>query len=706
MQHSAQNGSGRREERVPLETLIELHSEDKPERIEADGLNVSIGGVAVRATFVPPLGSLFECRFHCPPDGEPVCAQGEVMWAESRGVRDARFGLRFIELDTKSATNLRRYLAPHGGSEAPVDRLRAATLVIDGLGAPVEAELKLADETRIVLEQQLTFLQLGRGVEVSVLGRGRERGRIASVELRHTHFDVPTLVFGILLDDAKERPVDEVSSRVAPLFGSKTPAPKASGASTTASASPPAASAARVSTRTTTLRGSPPPRVPSQIMARASELPAEPADVRISELPASYPQHDPISRERPLTSTSSGLRPLDPPSEPLPTIQPAAPAVARSAAEKPRPSIVPEPLDEDDDDAYALHSDESADESVDEAADEPSDDADHDVVDDEVDDVPERAEGGHPLAARVRGLSDRARVLSQVLRDRVTSGVTNVRQRIEPALREQAETFDLPDAKTRVLLQVARLRAFVVALWARIAGGRRRPRTGGERRAPQRLRMQRSTLPGIGPNDEERGDTGQRTRIIAAASLGVAGIALGVYALAPRSGGADRIQVPERVEESQQEALALDEGAGDPAAADPAHEEGDVAPPAIEEAPVELEVEPAAPTPAPSASATAIVGDPEVPNGRTFLLGMNGPVQTLQPGPAREDGFTIRIPGRRAGDPAAPIASQHKAVSRAVILNRSGYAELTIDFVPGVRPRYQVRGKDNALEITIERVGP
>jgi len=41
-----------------------------------------------------------------------------------------------------------------------------------------------------------------------------------------------------------------------------------------------------------------------------------------------------------------------------------------------------------------------------------------------------------------------------------------------------------------------------------------------------------------------------------------------------------------------------------------------------------------------------------------------------------------------------------------MILNRGGDAELTLDFVPGMKPRYQVRGKDNALEITVERLEP
>ncbi|MDB4989939.1 MAG: repeat protein, partial [Myxococcaceae bacterium] len=243
MQHSAQTGSGRRQDRVPLGVEIDLRGLDQSvldasgvsasgelgeeALLAADGLNVSIGGIAMRAGFVPPLGTLLECSFECPPTGELVCAQGEVVWSERCGPDEGQFGLRFVELDTKSATALRRFVAPANIYEVKAERARAATLVIDGLGTVVEAELKLADDSRLVLEQQLSFLQLGRGVEVQLPGRGKERGRIASVELRHTHFDVPTLVFGVLLDELPERSVSErvqverfeaAASKLAPLF--------------------------------------------------------------------------------------------------------------------------------------------------------------------------------------------------------------------------------------------------------------------------------------------------------------------------------------------------------------------------------------------------------------------------------------------------------------------------------------------------------
>jgi hypothetical protein len=113
---------------------------------------------------------------------------------------------------------------------------------------------------------------------------------------------------------------------------------------------------------------------------------------------------------------------------------------------------------------------------------------------------------------------------------------------------------------------------------------------------------------------------------------------------------------------------------------------------------------PAAPSGEPEPSAgNARFGETNVPNGRVFVLRMSGPVKSLE-GEPREDGFSVRIPGRLALDRASPIATSHRAVARALILNRGEYAELTVEFLPGMRPKYQVAAKDSTLEITLERL--
>jgi hypothetical protein len=96
-------------------------------------------------------------------------------------------------------------------------------------------------------------------------------------------------------------------------------------------------------------------------------------------------------------------------------------------------------------------------------------------------------------------------------------------------------------------------------------------------------------------------------------------------------------------------------------------------------------------------------GESEVPNGRVFTLRMNGPITALE-GQAFENGFTVKIPGRSPIDPARPIASAHRAVKRALFMSQGKFAELTIEFLPGFTPLYQVRAKGDALEITLERL--
>src|SRR5690606_24886679 len=113
-----------------------------------------------------------------------------------KGPHDGSFGMRFLALDTKSATAIRRYVEPEP-ERAPSGPVN---MRIDGLEAPIEADVLAADDGSLVLEQELTFLRLGRGVSIDVPGRGKKRGRIGTVELRHSPLDVPTLVFGILLD--------------------------------------------------------------------------------------------------------------------------------------------------------------------------------------------------------------------------------------------------------------------------------------------------------------------------------------------------------------------------------------------------------------------------------------------------------------------------------------------------------------------------
>jgi PilZ domain len=767
MQHSAHNASGRREDRVPLAGVVSVREAQRgpvtEPQLEADGLNVSIGGIAMRARFVPSPGSLLECTFSCPPTGELVSAQGEVMWSEPHGLGHGQFGLRFVELDTKSATALRRLVSKDGGDVPKAARSRTARLLIEGLETGVEAELKLVDETRVVLEQSLSFLQLGRGVEVTVPGRGKERGRIASIELRHGQLDVPKLVFGILLDDAHAKAPASLPPGSAPWFTAELEEPFPGLHAVRA-----AAAGAVHERRVERASEAPPASFQTEERERISELALD----RTSELSLDH------ASARSLDRASARFRDSALPGTPAPPAQPKGPpeqpderaagqrehsmAAAREALASAPPtatlqglgqlvveleryselpsdvvddefaSLVPEGPDEGEPvvalaaarvrestpERLMLAADAEFDEPTKRtfAQSEPppaeltrAEPAQPEVA---PDDDPAELHEHDPFAETDTALQAPGLTLGNAMlwlrgkfRSQLRSQADNIselRQRIEPALREQAESLDLPEAKHRMLAWFARLNLFVRTLFARSKRQRETEAAepGKKRKVP--LRRQRTTLPGVvvPPEDEAVTETARST-LAFAGLLALAGMGLAAYVLVPRA-PADRIELPARIATAQEppkasasappdDALALDI---EPAPAAPKSEgKKKKKEPLAAAAPV---AEARAPTPAP-------FGELEVPNGRVFSLRMNGPITSLE-GVAFENGFTVKVPGRNPIDPARPIASAHRAVKRALFMNQGKYAELTIEFLPGFAPHYQVRAKGDALEITLERL--
>jgi hypothetical protein len=699
MQHSAHNASGRREERVPLAAVISVR-EGRPKRavsprasddrgeLEADGLNVSIGGIAMRAHFVPEPGSLLECTFTCPPTGELVSAQGEVMWSEPHGAGHGQFGMRFVELDTKSATALRKLVHKSGQEPPKTSRPRMARLQIDGLASGVEAELKLVDETRVVLEQPLTFLQLGRGVEVTVPGRENERGRIATIELRHGQFDVPKLVFGILFDDAPAKQPALTDSSAAWFTGElEEPFPGLHAVKATATAwgkrkseAPPPLDEDRISEvaldRTSELSLDP---SSARSLDRASSRFREPTKSRIDEARAALGNASP-------TSTLQGIgRVSELPSEvedyELASLVPDEHEDDRQVVE-----VLPltPPRVRDSEPVHELTTRKSS------PPDEP-DDEDDEPGEPTVSELVHHLDGpvrGESTPLTLRNLPAHARALFH----KQAEHFAELRQKLEPALREQAESLDLPEAKSRALEFFTRLKLFFAALLARLkrTRGEREDAPPVETKKKMRLRMQRSTLPGIGSAPDEEPTESSRGMRMMAAAVALAGVGLAAYALAPTA-PADQIELPARIANAAPGPIANEDVALE--IEPPVEPVKKAAAPAKKEA-----VKEAAPVAEPPP-----FGEADVPNGRVFTLRMNGPITGLE-GQAFENGFTVKVPGRNPIDPARPIASAHRAVKRALFMNQGKYAELTIEFLPGFSPRYQVRAKGDTLEITLERL--
>lgn len=641
------SGRGRREERVPLDALVELRSENGDEVMEADGLDLGPGGLSMRAPFVPEPGVRLVCHFRCPPIGEPVEAHSEVVWSAWEGPRSGAFGVRFLELDTRGAMAIRRLLSPEseqaegeGDKSSPTPE--AATMIIDGLAAPIEADLRLFDETRIVLEQELTFLRLGRGVEVDVPGQGKQRGRIASVELRPGPLNVPTLVFGVLID----QPAAEVSPLPATVTTRAASLPVAVHESVQATAA-----AARTAAEPF---GSdePLPSImvevgPTIIVEGMDEVPAPPSSID------TWP-------ERPIFTDAAALGANDN-------------AAIPSAAPAGRDRV-------DETHTFAVH------ERSDDVALSPDDRAEVDAFSSSMT-LPGVGSVWRQLATGLESIRVTLRTLFTMLR---TLFVRHVGERANVTVRQVGTLLRSRSSRA----ETTKLRTTAPA-----------PRT--QKTAPV-LRETRSV---------EGKPSSPRNHRLRGLALAVVGLGLGVYALAPRSGAKISPQPMARTESSQTVALLPSAGntasssqsastsitapvANSVTAPEPsAHAE----PVAIGSGPTREQLGVTPPQAANTDGVSKAFGAAEVAEGRTFVLRMSGPVEGIE-GDARDDGFTVRVPGRLALDRASPIATSHRAVARAMILNRGDYAELTVDFLPGMKPKYRVIAKDQAIEVTLERL--
>ncbi|MDH3199678.1 MAG: PilZ domain-containing protein [Myxococcales bacterium] len=178
--------------RVPLdEVLIRLYPEGfHEEEFEADGLNVGPGGISMRASVLPQVGSTLRCQLESPIGGAPIQMVGRVVWAHDSGPQVGEFGIRFTRLSDEDQTRIEALIQRWGRSsaEAPSVRLR-----LDGVGSPIVAELASETDTELAVEQSLPFLAIGSAVENETAGR---RGHLEAVELK---FDerTPKLVLNI-----------------------------------------------------------------------------------------------------------------------------------------------------------------------------------------------------------------------------------------------------------------------------------------------------------------------------------------------------------------------------------------------------------------------------------------------------------------------------------------------------------------------------
>jgi hypothetical protein len=162
--------------------------------------------------------------------------------------------------------------------------------------------------------------------------------------------------------------------------------------------------------------------------------------------------------------------------------------------------------------------------------------------------------------------------------------------------------------------------------------------------------------------------------------------------------------------------------AATPAASASATTPTDVAPPASASAPTFAPPPPMAPQAAmPSAPASADdstdstakphkkhhvapFGNGPVHHGNVLRLKMDASIDSIE-GAQQPTGFTVKVPGRKALEAAAPLAARDSRIAAIKVANEGAGAELSVTFKDGV-PNYQVSAHGDTLVISLAPVGP
>jgi hypothetical protein len=102
-------------------------------------------------------------------------------------------------------------------------------------------------------------------------------------------------------------------------------------------------------------------------------------------------------------------------------------------------------------------------------------------------------------------------------------------------------------------------------------------------------------------------------------------------------------------------------------------------------------------------SRVAPFGNGPVSHANLLHLKMDGAIEKIE-GAAQPTGFTVVLPNRRSLEAAGPLASRDSRIASIRVTNESNGAELAVTFKDGV-PNYQVRAKNDTLEIALAPVG-
>jgi hypothetical protein len=93
-----------------------------------------------------------------------------------------------------------------------------------------------------------------------------------------------------------------------------------------------------------------------------------------------------------------------------------------------------------------------------------------------------------------------------------------------------------------------------------------------------------------------------------------------------------------------------------------------------------------------------------VHHGNVFRLKMDGAIEAIE-GAQQPTGFTVKVPGRRSLEAAAPLAARDARIAAIKVSNDAAGAELTVAFKDGV-PNYRVSAKGEELIIALAPAAP
>jgi hypothetical protein len=96
-------------------------------------------------------------------------------------------------------------------------------------------------------------------------------------------------------------------------------------------------------------------------------------------------------------------------------------------------------------------------------------------------------------------------------------------------------------------------------------------------------------------------------------------------------------------------------------------------------------------------------GNGPVHHGNVLHLKMDGPIESIE-GAQQPTGFSVKLPGRKSVEAAAPLASRDSRIATIKVENEGSGAQLTVTFRDGV-PTYQVTAHGDTLAISLAPVG-